>query len=411
MNIKFFRIVVLLSTLTLTQCADDFTSPAVPSGQTITQIALGNTNLNVLVEAVTKTGLAGSLGDLNSGLFTVFAPTDDAFVSFFNSLPSSLALPPGAPSPGSFTEASLIQFVKDLQPSYPAPVPALPSGTSYVTTGGLAGIINYHIIASSLSASNLITGQGVVTMNGSRISFSRQGTNLLLNANRTGNAAGNGATVITPDVPAVNGTIHLIDKVLVPVSLANIWAGGTTGLPGFAVSYATNPPTISYSLTGAANFSVPRNSDGSLNIGAAAVSGTEYQLISLAIIRGNLAPVIIPNQTPLPDFTLFAPTDAQMISFLAVANETAARDALNALTPQAVADVVNYHLVKGRFVSTDLTIGQSIPTLRTGKNITVESISPLTLKDATNVVVSVTNGNILTNAGVLHQVGAVLKSN
>jgi hypothetical protein len=201
------------------------------------------------------------------------------------------------------------------------------------------------------------------------------------------------------------------------VSLANIWAGNTGSspivLPGFSVNYGTNPPTISYNITGSATtFTVPRNDDGSMNVGGAAVGATEYQLISLLIIRGNLAPVIIPNQTPLPDFTLFAPRDADLVSFLSVADETAARTAINSLTPADAAALAGYHLVRGRFVSTDFTDGQRV-VMYSGVDLEVDiNGSTITLIDKNAATdPTVISANNLTNAGVLHGINGVLRRN
>lgn len=409
---NILKLTLLALAFVFVQCADDFEQPAPASGQTIVDIASGSNDFNILTAAVVRVGLAASLDNNNSGVFTVFAPTDAAFVTYFNTL-TDAQLPPGAPAAGTLDEAAVLDVINNrLAATYNPPK------TTAITPATLFPIINYHITSTAITSADVKNGEGRTTMQGARLSISKQGAAVVLNANRAGSGAGNGATVVTADVLASNGVIHAIDKVLIPVSLANIWAGNTGSspivLPGFSVNYGTNPPTVTYNINGTANnFTIPRNlppGDGTLNIGGAAVGAAEYQLISLAIIRANLAPVIIPNQTPLPDFTLFAPTDAQLVNHLGAASEAAARDALNGLSPQQISDLVSYHLVRGRFVSTDLTAGQVIPTLRAGKSITVESLSPLQLRDATGALVTVTNANVLTNAGVLHQVGAVLKN-
>jgi len=397
--IKIFFVVALMGA-TFTRCADDFEQPAPATGQTIVDIASSSADFNILTAALVRTGLAGSLDNVNSGIFTVFVPTDQAFIAYFNSLPAS-GLPPSAPAPGSYDEEAVLNIINNLlAPTYSPP------STTAMTPASLAGILNYHIIASEITANQVTPGTGRVTLQSGRLSLSPTVNGVVVNADRAGNGAGNGTTVVAADIQAANGVIHQIGKVLVPITLANIWAGGTTGLPGFTVNYGTNPPTISYFGT-----AMPRNPDGSINVGSANVGTTENQLISMLIIRGNVAPVIIPNQTPLPDFTLFAPRDQDIVTALGAADEAAARAAINALSPQAAADIVNYHLVKGRFVSTDFTVDQVVTTMRPGKTLTVKSVSPVVLQDGLGNMISVSNANVLTNAGVLHQISGVLATN
>ncbi|MFM8740950.1 MAG: fasciclin domain-containing protein, partial [Cytophagales bacterium] len=168
---------------------------------------------------------------------------------------------------------------------------------------------------------------------------------------------------------------------------------------------------------------MPRNTDGTLNVATAAV-GTlnNYNLLSAAIARAELAPVIRPIATPFPDFTIFAPTDAVFQTFLAtlpntgtpVTSEATARDFINTLSPTVLADILKYHVVPGRILSTDLSNGQVVTTALAGGTFTVDIAgSVITLKDNNTGVAdpTVTSANILTNAGVLHQINGVLRSN
>lgn len=402
------RIFLLMSAFVFVQCADEFNQPAPAAGQTIVDIASGSSDFNILTATLTRLGLAASLDNNNSGVFTVFAPTDAAFVTYFNTL-TDAQLPPGAPAAGTLDEAAVLDVINNKLAATYSP----PKATA-ITPATLFPIVNYHITSTAITSADVKNGEGRTTMQGARLSISKQGAAVVLNANRSGSGAGNGANVVTADVAASNGVIHAIDKVLIPITQANIWTG--TGFPNFGVNYGVNPPVVSVFGT-----NMTRNTDGSINISTAPTGAAEYHLISMAIARANLATVIIPNSSPLPDFTLFAPTDAALISFLGAADELAARSSLNGMTPQAVADVVNYHLVKGRFVSTDFVDGQNVSTLLTGKTFKIRSVGPpLTINDL-NLLnppnedavadATVSPANSLTNAGVLHTINAVLKSN
>jgi uncharacterized surface protein with fasciclin (FAS1) repeats len=386
--------------LLLTGCADDFKQVPTLTGSTIAQIAGGNADFNILTAALTRTGLANALNDNNAGVFTVFAPTDDAFVTYFRSLsiPSATA-----------DEAAILSWINSTLS--PTTTPSLATLTS---------VLSYHVVSSELPSSALTGAQGFVTIGGTaRLSVSKVGSNVVLNANRTGNAAGNGGQSITLDIDASNGVIHSIDRVLIPVAFANIWigtspaTGAAVNLPGFNVDYTTltgGKPTVTVFTV-----AMPRKTDGTLDVAAAAVgTANSYNLLSAAIARAELAPVIRPISTPFPDFTLFAPTDAAFISYLGVADEAAARTAINGLAPTALADILRYHVVPGRIVSTDLSNGQVVTTALAGGTFTVNiSGNTITLVDKNTSIAdpTVTSANNLTNAGVLHQINGVLRSN
>ena len=92
-------------------------------------------------------------------------------------------------------------------------------------------------------------------------------------------------------------------------------------------------------------------------------------------------------------------------------SEATARDFINIIAPATLANIVNYHLVKGRIVSTDLADGQVVTTQLTGKTFKVNRSTSFTLTDGKNGVSTVTSADNLTNAGVLHQINKVLEFN
>lgn len=372
-NIYIKNIVVGMTLIVaIVSCADKFEEIPPPTGQTIVEIAVANDNFDILAAALTKTGLATSLNNPNSGSFTVFAPTDAAFITYWNSIRGA-----------GHTEQNVLDTIANLKPS----------AVSNPTIAALAGVLNYHIVSSKIT-SDQITGKAVfATLQGARLTISKQGANVILNANNPGAAAGNGGNVTAVDVTAVNGVIHAIDKVLIPVSVGSI---GTT--LGFSVSYATNPPTVTGGTT----------------------AGNNYDILSAAIRKAGLAPVLLPNVTPLPDFTVFAPNDAAFVSFLGVANEAAAIITINGLTESTtpklseVADILKYHVVSGRVLSTDLSSGQQVTNLLTGKVFTIASLGPpveVSDLNAASANATISSANILTNAGVVHGISAVLNPN
>ena len=130
-----------------------------------TAVAAGS--FTTLVAAVEAAGLVDTLkGD---GPFTVFAPTDDAFAK----------LPAGT--------------VEDL---------LKPENRDQ-----LVAVLTYHVIPGKVMAAD-IAGKELETA-------TVQGSNVDINA--TGDAVMvDGATVVTADVEASNGVIHVIDAVILP---------------------------------------------------------------------------------------------------------------------------------------------------------------------------------------------------
>ncbi len=137
---------------------------AQPECETIVEIAAGNPDFSTLVTAVTEAGLVETLeGD---GPFTVFAPTNAAFE----------ALP----------EGTLETLLEDPE-------------------GALTDILLLHVIDGAVDAEAAIAAAGTnVETLGGPVAVALEGDNLTVG----------GATVVTPDIEACNGIIHVIDAVI-----------------------------------------------------------------------------------------------------------------------------------------------------------------------------------------------------
>ncbi len=135
---------------------------------TVVEIAAGNSSFSTLVTAVKAAGLAETLS--GKGPFTVFAPTNEAFA----------ALPKGT------IETLLKPENRDL----------------------LRKVLTYHVVSGDLMAKDLRSGK-VATVAGRTVAVKVQ----------NGKVSVNNANVVTADVDAKNGVIHVIDKVLLPPNL------------------------------------------------------------------------------------------------------------------------------------------------------------------------------------------------
>ena len=131
--------------------------------KTSSDTAVGAGSFTTLVAAVQAAGLVDTLK--GAGPFTVFAPTDAAFA----------ALPEG-------TVASLL----------------LPENKDQ-----LISILTYHVVPGKVMSTDLSNGMMAATVQGGSVTIMT-----------TNGVSVNGATVVTADIEASNGVIHVIDSVL-----------------------------------------------------------------------------------------------------------------------------------------------------------------------------------------------------
>src|SRR4051794_3556457 len=128
--------------------------------------ALAAGQFKTLTAAINAAGLSETLK--GPGPFTVFAPTDAAFAK----------LPAG-------TVENLLKPENRDQ---------------------LAAILTYHVVPGMVTAAEVTQLDEVKTVNGQNIDIRASGGTVMVN----------NAKVITTDIPASNGIIHVIDTVMLP---------------------------------------------------------------------------------------------------------------------------------------------------------------------------------------------------
>jgi uncharacterized surface protein with fasciclin (FAS1) repeats len=124
----------------------------------VVETAISDSRFTTLTKLLTDNGLVSTLKD--SGPFTVFAPTNDAFAKI---------------------------------------------DASKLTNAELLNILKSHVVSGKVLAADVKSG--VVTSLGSPIYLSKNSTGVFINGN---------SQVTTADVSASNGVIHVIDNVIVP---------------------------------------------------------------------------------------------------------------------------------------------------------------------------------------------------
>lgn len=275
-----------------------------------------------LVAAATKANLVTALSSPTANL-TVLAPTDAAFTTLATQL--------------GFSSAT-------------AMVTALPADA-------LASILSYHVLPARRSAAQVIAGGASQP---TIYTFSGQAATLAVSTTggvKFGDAVLTQATVTTADVPASNGVIHVIDKVLVPPGVLTI------------VQMAQANPAAFSTLVG-------------------------------AVVAADLAGAL----SGTGPFTVFAPTND---AFAAISSTVAG------LTIPQLTTVLTYHVVGGQVLSSGIPLGAPVTTL-SGQSITINAgAAPTiaTITDSTASPKSIVAVDVRASNGVIHVLSGVLIPN
>lgn len=278
--------------------------PAAPQSNTIVDIAVGNENFSILVSALGITGLDAALAN-EDAMYTVFAPTNEAFGALL-------------------TELGI-------------------GGLDDVSVEDLTNILLYHVLDSKNMAADISTGYfatlGSGPSDGSNLSFYVDMETAMINSR---------ANITTTDIVADNGVIHVIDKVILPLSIVDI---------------AVNNPTF----------------------------GILVEALAKADLVGALS-----GDGP---FTVFAPTDAAFTALFAELGVDGVAD----LSAEALTPILLSHVVSGNITSGQLSDGE-VQTLNTEKKILINTSGGVTIDGDVNVVLADVQG---TN-GVVHVIDKVI---
>lgn len=301
----------LLLGVVLTGCKKDEPAP-----NTVTDIVLANNDFSILRAAVTRAGLADAL---KGGTLTVFAPNDAAFTA------SGLDL----------------------------------NTVNSLDVNTLKVVLQYHVLGTTVNSSAIATANNteVTTLGG-------------LKAFITKNASGvsiNGAQVISADVPADNGVIHVINRVILPPA-------------GTLLQVAQGNTNLTFLV--------------------AALS----RVIQANPAVGATVTAVLTGSTP---YTVFAPTNAafQATPFNSIATINAATGAnLTTLT-----NVLLAHVVGGRVFSTNLASG-TVTTAGTAPITVTVGTSGVQVRGASNGAnnANVTLANVVATNGVVHIIDRVI---
>ena len=200
----------------------------------------------------------------------------------------------------------------------------------------LAMILSYHVTMGSVMSSDLSDGMEVNTLIQEPITVNFYGEDtVVLNGD---------ATVTSANVETSNGIIHIIDKVLMPPSLTTVTP------PVGEICYDMDTHTVDLSKTEETcdEMWIP-----SVDIPTTAAATTIHTSLVAALEKANLT-TALKGEGP---FTVFAPSDAAF---------TAAGISLDDFDADTLANILTYHVVSGKVMSTDLSNGMRATALNGG---------------------------------------------
>jgi uncharacterized surface protein with fasciclin (FAS1) repeats len=302
-------------TTLLSSCNDD--NDVMIETNTIVDVAINN-NLTSLVAAVTRADLATTLS--GSGPFTVFAPTNAAFQNLLdsNSSWSSLDDIPVETLKNILLFHVLNRSFKKID---------IPNPDSYLNT--LAVGPSDESLTLQVEGEN--NGNGEIEFNGD-------------------------SKPVTFDVEASNGTVHVIDKVMLPPNV---------------VALALNNEVFT-SLV-------------------AALTDIRHTTDFIATLSGN------------GPFTIFAPTND---AFQALLDSNSDWNSLADVPITTLEAVLLYHVVNGANVQSDQLTNGDVDTL--GGTITIDLTSGAQIKTTSEQTVNIILVDVQGSNGVVHAIDTVL---
>ena len=315
-------------------------APAEPEAEglgTVVEVAVGSGAFPTLVAAVQAAGLVDVLS--GEGPFTVFAPTEEAFAAAL---------------------AALGMSAEDLLADVEL----------------LTAVLTYHVLPVAAPAEVVVTldGQSVATVNGAEVAISVADGAVMVND----------ATVLTADIAASNGVIHVIDTVLLP-----------------PIDAAPEPEVMDAEPEPEAAEPEPEaeaEAEGLGTVVEVAVGSGAFPTLVAAVQAAGLVDVLS-GEGP---FTVFAPTEEAFAAALAALGMSA-EDLLADV--ELLTAVLTYHVLPvAAPAEVVVTLdGQSVATVNGAEVAISVADGAVMVNDATVVTADIAASN-----GVIHVIDTVL---
>lgn len=307
--------------ITLTSCSDDDnTYYPTPQNNSIADVASGNSDFSILVSALVRADLVTTLD--TGGPFTVFAPTNAAFETFL--------------------EANGYASIDDV------PVSALKE------------VLLNHVVSGTVTSSQLTTGyvktlgKGVASNTNTLSMYINTTSGVVIN----GGTSNNGATVITADILADNGVIHVVNGVIALPTVVNH-----------------------------------------------AVANPDFSILVQALTRNDQPDFVgILSGSASSPFTVFAPRNAAFASLLTELSLAGLAD----IPQSTLENTLKYHVLTGANVlAANLTDNFEVDTFQ-GGSFTVNLTGGASITDANGRVSNIVATDVQASNGIVHVLDKVL---
>jgi len=289
-------------------------------GSSIVDVASQEESLSTLVAALQATGLDAAL--TGQGPYTVLAPTNDAFDTFL----------------ASINATSLDDIPVDI----------------------LTNVLLNHVILGEVESSTLTNGY-----TNTQATSGASGTNMSLYINTDNGVSFNGvSSVLTADVTASNGVVHVVD--------------GVIGLPSI-VTFALADPNFEVLVQALTREDLTQDFVGLLSIPA--------------------------GSTPSP-FTVFAPINSGFVNLLAELGV----NSLNDIDEPTLSAVLSYHVVVGaNQLSANLSGGMEFTTAQGGNLLfNFDDIGGGILTDNNDRTSNIIVLDVQADNGIIHAIDTVV---
>ena len=353
---KRFSLIALLAVFALvvaacsSDSADETTTTTVAEDDTtsVLDLAVEAGQFSTLIAAIDAAGLTDTLE--GEGPFTVLAPTDAAFEAAFEAL--------------GITAEELL-----------------------ADTETLTQILLYHVLGQEADSQLVATldGQEVATV---------QGEAVLVSVN-DGTISINEAQVVSADLQADNGIVHVINAVLLPPTIAEAL--------GVAAPEETTTTTEAPEETTTTTEAPADPTIAEIVVAAASADPAEFTILLAAVQAAD--PIVLETLSdPTQELTVFAPTDQAFAEALEALGLTAEE----LLASEDLTSILLYHVAPGVFFAEDVVAAAPIPELPTlleGSTLDVQVVDGAVVINGTSNVVDT---DIVASNGVIHVIDAVL---
>jgi len=319
------------------------TEPAADTS--VLDLAIEAGQFSTLIAAIDAAGLGETLE--GEGPFTVLAPTDAAFDAAFEAL--------------GITAEELL-----------------------ADTETLTAILLYHVLGEAADSQLVATldGSSVATLNPQTVDINVVDGQIMINE----------ATVVSADLIADNGIVHVIDAVLLPPDIAE----------ALGVAMAEEPMEEETTTTTEATTTTTEAMEPTIAeivVESAAGDPAEFTVLLAALETAGLVDALN-GEGP---FTVFAPTDEAFGALLEELGVTAEE----LLANPDLANILLYHVVSGEFMAADVIeiAPADVPTLYEENTVAIAVVDGSVV---INDVATVITADVMASNGVIHVIDAVL---